>query len=197
MESRPLGRQLEENGDSAVGLGRRAGEEAVGDLPLHHHAPEPDRRQTVDALHDDRGRDLVGQVGDEFRRRRVEIGEIDGQGVAEDQLDVLPPGEPLLEMRRESAVDLDGVDERDTVGEIASEHAEPGADLQHDVLGPQTGQAADDAEDVLVDEEMLAELPVRDDSTHGREKAAVALASMRAASSFASSPRAAASASTV
>ena len=89
------------------------------------------------------------------------------------------------------------MDARHAIGEVAGQHPEPGADLQHDVVRPQLGQAADDAEDVLVDEEMLAELTVRDDSAHGRENAALAFASICAASSSASSSRAAASASTV
>ena len=40
MEAGPLGRELDEHGDGAVRLGRRRREEAVGDLALHHHAPE-------------------------------------------------------------------------------------------------------------------------------------------------------------
>ena len=35
------------------------GEEPVGDLALHHHAPEPDARQAVEALDDERRRDVV------------------------------------------------------------------------------------------------------------------------------------------
>ena len=61
------------------------------------------------------------------------------------------------------AVELDGVDVRDALGEIARQHAEPGADLEHDVVGLELGEAADHAEDVLVDEEVLAELLLRRD----------------------------------
>ena len=85
---------------------------------------------------------------------------------------------------------------RDAVGEVAGEHAEPRADLEDDVCRVEGGEAADHAEDVVVDEEVLAELLLRADA-HGSEKAAVALASICAASSAASSPRAAASAATV
>src|SRR5207253_6198742 len=51
------------------------------------------------------------------------------------------------------------------------------------------------AEDVLVDEEVLAELAVRDDrkARHGRPKAAVAFESIHASSTRGSSPRTSAS----
>ena len=42
--------ELHEHRDRAVGLRRGLGEEAVGDLALHHHAPELDARQAVEAL---------------------------------------------------------------------------------------------------------------------------------------------------
>ena len=66
-------------------------------------------------------------------------------------------GEPR-QVRLERAVDLDGVDERDALGEVAGEDAEARADLEHDVAGLELGEPADHAEDVLVDEEVLAEL---------------------------------------
>ena len=102
----------------------------------------------------------------------------------------------LRQVRLERAVDLDGVDERDPLGEVAREDAEPGADLEHDVLGLELGETADDAEDVLVDEEVLAEVLLRADG-HERPKAAVAFASICASSSVGSSSRAAASAASV
>ena len=49
------------------------------------------------------------------------------------------------------------------VREIAREDAEPGTDLEHDVLRLELGEPTDHAEDVLVDEEVLAELLLRDD----------------------------------
>ena len=62
------------------------------------------------------------------------------------------------QVRLERAVDLDGVDERDALGEVAGEDAEARADLEDDVGGLELGEAADHAEEVLVDEEVLAEL---------------------------------------
>ena len=120
------------------------------------------------------------------RSREVEL-----QRVAELEAEVRDLGQ----VGYERAVDLDSVDERDASGEVAGEHAKARADLQHDVVRVQLGEPADDAEDVLVDEEMLAELLLRADA-HG-PKSAVAFASICASSSPGSSPRAAASAATV
>ena len=58
------------------------GEEAVGDLALHHHAPELDRRQAVEALDDHGVATLYGQVRDELRRRRSRRGEVERERVA-------------------------------------------------------------------------------------------------------------------
>ena len=79
-------------------------------------------------------------------------------------------------MRLERAVELDRVDVRDALGEVAREDAEAGADLEHDVVRAEVGETADHAEDVLVDEEVLAELLLRRDP-HS-PNAAVALASI-------------------
>ena len=67
------------------------------------------------------------------------------------------------------------------VGEEGREHAEARPDLEHDVLGAELGEPADHAEQVLVDEEVLAELLLRGRAAHGRPKAALALASSCAA----------------
>ena len=88
VEAGPLRRELEQDGDGAVRLRPRHGEEAVGDLALHHHAPLLERRQAVERLDDDRRRDVVGQVRDELARGGVERGEVELQRVAEDEVDV-------------------------------------------------------------------------------------------------------------
>ena len=103
-------------------------------------------------------------------------------------------GQPLLER----AVDLDGVHQADALGEERGEDAHARPDLEHDVVGVQFREAADDAEQVLVDEEVLAEvaLGVRKPA-HERWKAARAFSAVCRPSTSASSPRAAASAATV
>src|ERR671936_3218589 len=108
------------------------------------------------------------------------------------------------------------------VGEIGREHAESGADLEHDVTRTELGEAPDHAQDVLVRQEVLTEVPLRADDhpavrgrtcrlaaarapaplaptggfPAGSENAAVAFASIRAASASTSSPRLAARAAT-
>ena len=66
-------------------------------------------------------------------------------------------GEQVAERRLERAVDLDGMDHRDAVGEVPREDAQARADLEDDVRAIERSEAADDPEDVLVDEEVLAE----------------------------------------
>ena len=71
--------------------------------------------------------------------------------------------ERVAQRRLEPAVDLDHVHVRGALGEVLGQHAEPAADLEHDVLGRERGGAADHVEDVRVDQEVLAELAVRAD----------------------------------
>ena len=54
------------------------------------------------------------------------------------------------------------MDVSDALGEVAGEDAEPGTDLEHDVVsGSSIGEPPDDTQDVLVDEEVLAERLLR------------------------------------
>src|SRR6185503_4691559 len=197
MQAGTLGRELDQYRDRAVGLGGGLREEAVGHLALHHHAPELEAPQAVKALDDQRCGDVVGQVRDELRRCRLERGEVKPQRVAEVEVDVLAAVERLAQARLERTVELDGVHVGDAVGEVGRQYAEARADLEHDVPWFELGQPADHAEQVLVDQEVLAELLLRGGPAHPRPKAALALASSRVASSLGSSPRASASAATV
>src|ERR687887_632977 len=197
MEAGSLGGELDEHRDRAVGLRRRLGEEAVGDLTLDHHAPKLQAGEAVEALDDERSRDVVRQVRDELRWRRLEAPEVEAERVGDLELDVRPVSEPLRERVRKRAVELDRVHARDAVGEIGGQDPEPRTDLEHDVLRRELREAADHAEDVLVDEEVLPELLLGEREPHESENAAAAFASSRAASSAGSSPRASASAATV
>ena len=188
--------ELNQHGHGSIGLRPRLGEEPVGRLPLHHHAPALERGRMLERLDHERRRDVVRKVRHELRRRRLERVRIDGERVAEDQADVLVVTERLAERLLEGAVELDGVDEADLLRQIAGEDAETGTDLEDDVDFVERGQAPDDTQDVLVDEEVLAERLLRPD-THGRRNAAAAFACVREASSSVASPRAAASPATV
>src|SRR5207247_9686215 len=107
-----------------------------------------------------------------------------------------PPRETLRELRLEGAVELDGDDLEDAVGQVDGQGAEPGADLEHYVLAGQLRKTADHAEDVLVDEEVLTQLALREGG-HCSPKTAAAFASICRARSSRSSPRIAASADSV
>ena len=196
MEARSLGRELHEDGDGAVRLRPRRGEEAVGDLPLHHHAPQLDRREPVERLGDQGRRDLVRQVRDELRRRRIQRVEVEGERVPEVQLHIGPALESFSKRLREGAVDLDRVHGCDPVGQVGRQHAEAWADLEDDVGRRESGEPPDHAEEVHVDEKMLAEVPLRNDG-HASENAVAAFASSLAESSATSTARSSASAATV
>ena len=114
------------------------------------------------------------------------------------EVDVVATAKALGEMRLERAVELDRVHARDSLGEVVGQDAQARPDLEHDVVGVELGEPPDDAEDVVVDEEVLSELAVGcDRKLHGSENAAAAFASICAPSSSASTPRALASASSV
>ena len=100
-----------------------------------------------------------------------------------------------FEVLREAPVDLDGMDVRDASGQKPGQDAEPGPNLEDDIGRVQRGEALDHTEDVLVDEEVLAQRLARDDG-HS-PKTAAAFASICAASSAGSTARAWASADSV
>jgi hypothetical protein len=66
--------------------------------------------------------------------------------------------ERVLQRRHQRSVELDDVDVRGVLGEVLAEDAEAAADLEHDVVAAELRRALDDAEDVRVDEEVLAEI---------------------------------------
>ncbi len=141
---------------------------------------------------------MYGRLATSFPGCRLECREVEAQRVAEVKLDVVPAREPLGEVRLEGTVELDRMDTLDALGQVAGQDAEARADLEHDVVLLELREAPDHAEDVLVDEEVLAEIAVRANrQLHGSEKAAAAFTEMRSPSSSASSPRTFASSATV
>src|SRR5205814_6812531 len=110
-------------------------------------------------------------------RERVQV---ELNGVAELQHDVVA-GVP--QVRLERGVELHRVHPGNALREVAREYAEAGADLEDDVVGLELGQAADHAEDVLVDEEVLAEALLRRDVHPGKAKHSVAVRSICRSSS--------------
>ena len=60
----------------------------------------------------------------------------------------------------QALVDLDDMHVASPLGEVLREHAQAAPDLEDHIGGSELGGATDHAEDVRVDEEVLAELPV-------------------------------------
>ena len=78
------------------------------------------------------------------------------------------------EVRLEPPVELDRMDVRHVLAEVAREHAEARPDLEDDVVRLELGQAPDHTQDVRVDEEMLAEALPRNDAHSPNTRAALA-----------------------
>ena len=185
MEPGPARVEPDQHRDRAVCLRPGLGEEAVGHLPLHHHAPAHHRRNRRQALDDEWRRDVVREV-----RRRACRGA--GSSAARSSASASPKtSSTFVRSARasrsgavEAPVELDGVDVRDPIGEEGRQHAETRADLQDDVLRPQPCEALDHPEHVPVDEEVLAERLLGSDADHAsaRPNAAVAFASICASS---------------
>src|SRR2546425_4831824 len=101
MEPGPPRCELYEDGHRAVVLRRGLREEPVRNFPLNHHAPELELREAVEALDDQRRRDVVREIRDELARVWRNRGQIKREGVAEVELDVRPAGESFAELLRE------------------------------------------------------------------------------------------------
>jgi hypothetical protein len=72
-------------------------------------------------------------------------------------------GERVLERGDERAVELDDVDVGGALGEVLAQHPKAAADLEDDVGtgGIELRRPLDDAQDVRVDQEVLAEVALR------------------------------------
>jgi predicted AAA+ superfamily ATPase len=88
-----------------------------------------------------------------LQRAQVELERV---GDMERRVGVVVQG--VLERRHERAVQLDDVDVRRVLGQVFAKDAETPADLERDVAVAELGRTRDDAEDVRVDEEVLAEV---------------------------------------
>src|SRR4051794_32257794 len=177
MRSRSLRRELNEHGHRAVGLCGRRREEPVGDLPLHHHAPVLQLLHGQ-ALGDDRRRDVVRQVRHELPRRRIERRDVEPHRVTPVHLGV----RDAVEVRRDASIDLGSVDEGDTLREVAREDAESRADLEHDIVLVELREPTDHAQDVVVDEEVLAEALLRAHAHRPKTRSAFATICARTSS---------------
>jgi hypothetical protein len=80
------------------------------------------------------------------------------------QSGVVERRERVVERRLQRAVDLDDMEVLDARREVLGEDAQAPAHLEHDVVRRQLGGATDHLEQVVVDQEVLAELAVRADA---------------------------------
>ncbi len=117
--------------------------------------------QLLDRLEQHRRGDPVGEVRHDLRGHRLERGEVELHRVGQVEARVAERGERVRERGLERAVDLHHVQVAHARGQVLREHAEPAADLEHHVGGVELGGALDHAQQVVVDQEVLAELAVR------------------------------------
>ncbi len=158
-----VARELREHGRHSVGRGARGGGEPLADLALDHGHPGRHLGQLLDRAQDDGGGDAVRQVGDDLGGQRLERAQVELDRVGQVERRVGVRVERVAQRRLEPAVQLDHVDVARRLREVLGQHAEAAADLQHDVVRADLRGARDHAEQVRVDQEVLAEVAVRPD----------------------------------
>ena len=160
---------------------------------LHHrhpalHAGAGPGRIAVAAMH-------VGRYATTFVGSGSSAVQVEVERVGDVQRRVRVGLERLAQRRLQREVDLHDVDVARERGEVLGQHAEAAADLEHDVLRAELRRPADDAEDVRVDEEVLAEValgpdvevgePAQTRLGHHRSSAAAVASTAASSSSYA------------
>ena len=160
-----LARQLGEHGRRAVGGAARLRREPLADLALDHRDLGDDAGELLDHAQDHRRRHAVGEVGDDLGRGRLQA-RARSSRTASPKCSVAfgERVEGVAEGGLELAVDLDHVHVGDARRQVLAQHAEPAADLEHDVVLRQRRLAPDHAEQVRVDQEVLPQLAVGADA---------------------------------
>ena len=159
--NRDVARELGDHRRRPVDLRTPLRRQPLRHLPLHHRHDQPRAGELEHRPEDDRGGDAVREVGHHLRRRWAQASEVDSHRVLEVECRVVERLECVAQRRLERGVDLHDVDVADASGQVLGQNAEPAADLEHDVVFTELGGAADHAQDVVVDQEVLAELAVR------------------------------------
>ena len=154
----------------AVRLRAGLGEEPVGDLALHHHAPGLERRDAVSVSATSGVATLYGRLATSFRGSGSSAARSSARASPKTSVDVVAVAERRHGAAASSVRSISiGVDVPDAVGEERRQHTEARADLEDDVVLLEPGEALDDAEHVSVDEEVLPERLLRRDPAHGVE----------------------------
>ncbi len=137
--------------------GRRA--DPFADLALEHQRQALDPLELAEPLDQQRGRDVVGQVGDDADPAGAELGEGELAGVRLDQLEAPARGlGKLLERLDAARVALDRDHPRRAGREQGpGQAAGAGSDLDHGAPAQIAGRRRDPAEQLGIEQEMLAE----------------------------------------
>ena len=130
--------------------------------------------QRREALDDDRRGDVVGQVGDELPRRRIEPACRRSSASPKTSSTFVLGPQPLAQDAARGFVELDRVDDPDARRRGSSVSTpRPGPISRTTSSGLERGEPADHVEDVLVDEPVLAELAFRARTLTARPKSVV------------------------
>ena len=163
-EARRTKRCLREDGERTVRFTRGRGDQALGDLGLHHEDRDVDEVGEVRRLLEQRAGDEVRQVARERARRGQpfendtpvdleRVGVLDRERARRDRF-----GEAVGEDRNQLAIALDRDHPRGAFEERTGEGAEAGTDLEHAASGRRRRSRGDRARRVDVLEEVLPEL---------------------------------------
>jgi len=172
---------LHPDGQRAVVLGPRPGDEPVGQLLLdgdRHGSRRPVGGQQVG---ENRGGHAVGEIGHELELPigvggqlvvdRLHHGGIESvlvlQHVAPEHGDVVHPVQLLAGQLEQIPVELDGDHGGGPGGHQHGQRAGACADFQHDVAGSQVGAVEQELLEIQVDEEVLPQLGAEMDSRLG------------------------------
>lgn len=149
---------LEQDRQESVVFGGGNGRQAVGDFPLDGD-DDPGRAAGDGREIDEEARgDGIGEVGHELhagagkKRRQVAI-----ENIGVDQVEPGVSGEAIAEIGSQAVVFFHGGDGGGSFQQGAGEDAEAGADFENAVRGVKMGGIEKNAEDVAIDEKILAE----------------------------------------
>ena len=118
-----------------------------------------DQLGVLEQVEDQRGRDVVGQVADDAQARRLlaETAEVELQGIALIQVEVLTPGELGLQDGNQVEVELDDIQLGAAVEQPFGERPLPGADLHQSFTGLGVDRPQNAVDHPRVVQEVLAE----------------------------------------
>ncbi len=173
---------LEDDADGAEVARGGFGDEPVADFFLHREAEPRKIKFVKKQINQQRGGDVVGQVGDERAatggccgfglQGGSDVG-VDGVFVGEDvgveQREVVRIGEAVGDDVVEGRVDFDGNDVFGQRDKVFGEGTGAGSDLEDDVVGGDVGRLDQATHQVAVDEEILPVATVGTVSRVGEE----------------------------